>query len=957
MSILWRSWITFTAIIATVLIVLAALSSLQHNALYSDLIRQRLSVVAQTTADSFRSVVNLGLPISMVRNAREVLVRAQRTDPRITAIHAFNPTGIIVQTTDPNDPGDVPDEVKLAQSLDDSGKWSVESDTQLFSGISIFNAAGTTVGSIVVVYPKDELNARIAAVVKRIATITLGLLIIFSIAAFLLLRLRLSGAIYGLARLDSLLATIRPGDEGSEKSQPMTEETAAKLGFFRSDIEALEAHLNRATQSYESVRSSLEISDEAVDDWLPIDEDNGDGQAAVVTSAPETSLARLIARKLMPWAGLLIIGSALVLGILTIRTVNRSIEPEIANRTTLMGTVINNNVQRAVSAGVPLGKLVGAEQYFGNFLQEFPEVAYIGVATGRIILEAGKRQDDVYGPRRSSKDVVAFPIKSNGEQIGYIIIDVDTGYIAREFENVLLDLAVVALVAILLAFEVLVVMTSVSLTAPFNRLQHLVTLQAAGDFSKRIEARGKHAVDMIGSVLSERAEMLHRAFRRAWATAARGDSDDRSRSLNDLGSRFGLSTHRPNLMVFSYLNDIRLPLFLFAAADELPLAFFPLFTRAASNPLSWLDLGVVISLPLAGYLIAIMAGSPYARPLADRFGHRKLILLAAVPTIAAHVGLYLSTNVIEIVLFRTVAGFGYAIVTLACQDYVLDLVPKEQRTRSLGIYSGVLFAGIFSGTAMGGVLADRLGQDTVFLVSAVLVLVSGLLVYRLLPGRRLPPTAALGPAEPISASIWAPLRSHRFSTLILGIAIPANVLMQAFISYLVALYLHELGASAADTGRTLMVFFLMIALMGPVTARVTDGRFDPALVAVLGAVLSGVSLLLGAIWGTQLGVLVAVWGAGIGHGMVRGPQVSIALSIAETDLARLGSNAVLGSLRTLERGGSIIGLVLVALLSSTIGYAAAIGVVGVWVLAGVASFVVSLAMSGGPPGLRRGEQR
>ncbi len=955
MSILWRSWITFTAIIATVLIVLAALASLQHDALYSDLIRQRLSVVAQTTADSFRSVVNLGLPISMVRNAREVLVRAQRTDPRITAIHAFNPTGIIVQTTDPDDPGDVPDEVKLAQSLDDSGEWSVESDTQLFSGISIFNAAGKTVGNIVVVYPKDELNARTAAVVKHIATITLGLLIIFSIAAYLLLRLRLSGAIHGLARLDSLLSNIRHGDGGGEKSPPMTEEQAAKLGFLRPDIEALEDHLHRATQSYDSVRSSLEITGEAVDDSLPVDKDNGDGQAVVVTSAPGTSLARLIARKLMPWAGLLIIGSALVLGILTIRTVNRSIEPEIANRTTLMGTVINNNIQRAVSAGVPLGKLVGAEQYFGTFLLEFPEVAYIGVATGRIILEAGKRQDDIYGPRRSSKDVVAFPIKSGGEQIGYIIIDVDTGYIAREFENVLLDLAVVALVAILLAFEVLVVMMSVSLTAPFNRLQHLVTLQAAGDFSNRIEARGKHAVDMIGAVLSERAEMLHRAFRRAWATAAPEDSEDRSRSLNDLGSRFGLSTHRPNLMVFSYLNDIRLPLFLFAAADELPLAFFPLFTRAANNPLSWLDLGVVISLPLAGYLLAIMAGSPYARPLADRFGHRKLILLAAVPTIAAHVGLYFSTNVIEIVLFRTIAGFGYAMVTLACQDYVLDVVPKEQRTRSLGVYSGVLFAGIFSGTAMGGVLADRLGQDTVFLVSAALVLVSGLLVYRLLPGRRVP-TAALGPAEPTSASIWAPLRSHRFSTLILGIAIPANVLMQAFISYLVALYLHELGASAADTGRTLMVFFLMIALMGPVTARVTDGRFDPALVAVLGAVLSGVSLLVGAIWGTQLGVLVAVWGAGIGHGMVRGPQVSIALSIAETDLARLGSNAVLGSLRTLERGGSIIGLVLVALLSSTIGFAAAIGVVGVWVLAGAAAFVVSLAMSGGLPGIRRGEQ-
>lgn len=955
MSILWRSWLTFTAIIATVLIVLAVLSCLQHNALYSQLIRQRLAVVAQTTADSFQPVVNLGLPISMVRNARQVLERARETDARITAIHAFNPTGVIVHTTHPEHPDKVPAKVKLAQSLADGIQWSVETATELFSGISILDAADATVANVVVVYPKEEFEARTDAVVKNIATITIGLLLIFSAAAYLLLRLRLAGAIRGLQRLGLLFSSLQRRRESGVGIPPMAEADAAKLGFLRSNFETLEGHLHQATECYESASGSLGEYATPVD-TRPVFEDDTETPAVFMTSAPGVSLARVIARKLMPWAGLLIIGSALILGLLTIRTVKQSIEPEIANRTTLMGTVINQNIQRAVNAGVPLAKLVGAERYFGNFLREFPEVAYIGVATGRIILEAGKRQSDVYGPRRSSKDVVAYPIKSGGEQIGYIIIDVDTGYIAREFENVLLDLAVVALVAILLAFEVLVVMMSVSLTGPFNRLQQLVTLQATGDFSKRIESRGKLAVDQMGAFLSERAERLHHAFARALATITPGVDDERSRTLDGLRSRFGLSSHRPRLMVFSYLNDIRLPLFLFAAADELPLAFFPLFTRAADNPLSWLDLGVVISLPLAGYLLAIMAGSPYARPLAARFGHRKLILLAVVPNVAAHVGLYLSTNVIEIVLFRTIAGFGYAIVTLACQDYVLDLVPKEQRTRSLGIYSGVLFAGIFCGTAMGGVLADRLGYDVVFLVSAALVFISGLLVYRLLPSQRLAQTTGIVSAERSPASIWAPLRSHRFSTLVFGIAIPANVLLQAFISYLVALYLNELGASVADTGRTLMVFFLMIALMGPATARLTDGRFDPALVVVLGAIVSGLALLMGAGWGSQLGIFMAVWIAGIGHGMVRGPQVSVAMSIAEADLANLGSNAVLGSLRTLERGGSMVGLVLVALFSSYFGYAAAIAAVGIWILAGSVLFVLSLLVSGALPAFRRGDQ-
>jgi MFS family permease len=321
-------------------------------------------------------------------------------------------------------------------------------------------------------------------------------------------------------------------------------------------------------------------------------------------------------------------------------------------------------------------------------------------------------------------------------------------------------------------------------------------------------------------------------------------------------------------------------------------------------------------------------------------------MMAAVPTIAAHLGLFLSTNVIEIVLFRTIAGLGYAIVTLACQDYVLDVVPKEQRTRSLGSYSGVLFAGIFSGAAMGGVLADRLGQNSVFLVSAVLVLISGLLVHSLLPSSNLSQTTADYSPDAKSHSIWAPLGGVRFSVLLLGIVIPTGVLSQAFISYLVALYMHDLGASAADIGRILMVYFLMITLMAPVTARFTESRFDPTLVAVLGGILTGVALLVGTAWGTQQGVLIAVWGAGIGQGMMRGPQVSIAMSLAESDLAQLGSNAVLGSLRALERGGSIIGLMVIALISSHIGYPAAMGVIGVWVLVGAAAFAVSLAMRG-----------
>ena len=90
MSILWRSWLTFTIIIATVLVLLTILSTLQFDSVLSNLIRQRLSVIAQTTSASFRPVAEMGLPISMMRNASKILQRAGQTDPQISSVHVFD---------------------------------------------------------------------------------------------------------------------------------------------------------------------------------------------------------------------------------------------------------------------------------------------------------------------------------------------------------------------------------------------------------------------------------------------------------------------------------------------------------------------------------------------------------------------------------------------------------------------------------------------------------------------------------------------------------------------------------------------------------------------------------------------------------------------------------------------------------------------------------------------------
>ncbi|MEJ2135783.1 MAG: MFS transporter, partial [Desulfofustis sp.] len=666
--------------------------------------------------------------------------------------------------------------------------------------------------------------------------------------------------------------------------------------------------------------------------------DNGKIIEKPEVSEEENNLAESLAKKLTPLAAILVTLAVVILGAISIDFIGKSIAPEIVNRTKLIGEIVNTNIQRAVSAGIPIDKIVGADRYLANLLRDFQEVCYIGLVGDEPIVEVGKREESSFSPTQLLEDELFYSITHDDQIIGKIIIDVDSAFIAQQFNEVNMDLIVVIMVAIMITFESMVVMIGRTITAPIQRLQTLASMQALGDFSKYAITRSKDCFDHILEVLSGRAKELHELINNALKSLLkRPHRPVNSANLENIKARYHLFSSKPKLLTFSNLNDIRWPLFLFVAADELPLSFFPLFTRAAENPWGWLDQGIVISLPLIGYLLAIFTSSPVARLLTSAVGHRKLLFFAMAPAVITHIGLFFSTTVPEIVLFRTLSGFGYAIATLAYQDYVLDMIPKEHRTKSIGNFTAVLVGGIFCGTAIGGILADRLGQHAVFLISALLVVISCALILLFVPSK----DKALDIKHRIEvkpSSIVKALSDKHFSSLVLGIAIPCNIIMQAFIAFLVALYMNELGASTAETGRTLMGYFLMIYFVGPISTKLSDSRVDPSIVTMIGASCAGASLLFASFVATKQALLLAVLGAGFGHGLVRSHQLSVVMHIAESSLVQLGLNVVLGTLRTLERGGSIFGLLTVAWLCGLVGYQGAIRLIGLLSLLGVVLF-------------------
>ncbi|MES0207340.1 MFS transporter [Mesorhizobium sp. LNHC209A00] len=911
MTFLVRVWLALTVVLAIVVTILAVLVKLQHEAVYSHLVRQRLSVIAAATAAPFRSVSELGLTVATVRNAQELLNRARQTDPAISNIVLLDAAGGVILSVPDSAVPFTGRQMTRAMEEGSNSQWGLETTTVLVSGATIMDENDEPAAALAVIYPMNELRTHNRDISSQIWLSALALLGGFSALTYAALRYRLRPAIRSLDNIAS---------HAEDTSEDDSTFPARDFADFRATLAAGTAKYRLATTKLAAIIGA----DRTV---VPLTGAYG----ADVISLPDSPMAVAVSRRLTALIAALVLGITGSLGVVGYRSIDASFAPELDKRTRLIGSIANDAIARTLKAGVPLDMMVGGRDFFSSLLSEFPEISYFALVTNRPILEMGTRPPTSTSVMLKAGTLV--PIIVDNKLVANVFVIKNAEYLSREFRDLILDLLVVTLVTILLAVELVSVMTNHSLTGPLTRLDYILKLQAAGDFSRRILVSGISAVDRLGQVLSLRAERLTAMM--AGARKLPGHV-----LAVQLEPDFIIPAGRPLMMRFCSLSDVRLPLFLIAAADSFPLSFFSLYVRDADNPLTWLNPGIVISLPLAAYLIAIVLGSPYARPLAKRFGHRNLFLVASIPAALANLGFFISTNVLEIIFFCVFSGIGYAFASLSCQDYVIDAAPKEQRAQALGLFHVAMFGGFYAGTALGGVVADRLGERSVFLVCAALIVISAAMILRMLPASSHVSALAEQGGRSSLRQLLGTMANGQFATLLFGIILPQTILDQVFVSYLLSLQMNALGASTADTGRLMMMYFLMVILSGSLYGRLPAGRISVVGITLAGALLGGGTLLVAAVVTNGWTMIVAAMGTGLGYGLVSGPQTATVMSLAEGKLAHIGAEKVLGTVRVMDRIGSVVGLIAIAAIAGNFGYSAAMGFIAILVLAGVGSYFI-----------------
>src|SRR3954454_9246091 len=118
---------------------------------------------------------------------------------------------------------------------------------------------------------------------------------------------------------------------------------------------------------------------------------------------------------------------------------------------------------------------------------------------------------------------------------------------------------------------------------------------------------------------------------------------------------------------------------------------------ASGSTLQWI---VVAYLPaFAGVLLSMGT-------LGERFGRRRALQGGLMVFGVASVLAALAQNADQLIVLRAVMGIGGAMIMPATLSVIMDIFPREERGKAIGIWSAIAGVGIGLGPFVGGLLLE-----------------------------------------------------------------------------------------------------------------------------------------------------------------------------------------------------------------------------------------------------------
>jgi MFS transporter, DHA2 family, multidrug resistance protein len=120
---------------------------------------------------------------------------------------------------------------------------------------------------------------------------------------------------------------------------------------------------------------------------------------------------------------------------------------------------------------------------------------------------------------------------------------------------------------------------------------------------------------------------------------------------------------------------------------------------------------------LTSYIVAAAIMTPPSGFLANRFGRKRVLMVAVAGFVAASVLCGIAQSLLEIVAFRLLQGFfGAALVPIG-QSILLDIYTPEERGSAMALFGVSVMVGPVLGPVIGGYLTDQFSWRWVFYIN------------------------------------------------------------------------------------------------------------------------------------------------------------------------------------------------------------------------------------------------
>src|SRR5215213_398865 len=154
---------------------------------------------------------------------------------------------------------------------------------------------------------------------------------------------------------------------------------------------------------------------------------------------------------------------------------------------------------------------------------------------------------------------------------------------------------------------------------------------------------------------------------------------------------------------------------------------------ASASTLQWI---------VDAYLLAFAGVLLTMGTLGDRFGRKRalqagLVMFGAVSVLAA-----LAQNSEQLIVLRAAMGVAGAMIMPATLSVIMDVFPREERAKAIGIWSAIAGVGIGLGPFVGGLLLEWLPWSSVFWLNVPIVGAALLAGHVLVPESRDPEPGA-----------------------------------------------------------------------------------------------------------------------------------------------------------------------------------------------------------------------